>query len=253
MSIKTAGMSTPIESPHEVANLLNEYFAAVGESAPASAANPQRRGTRATPTPALSEDVRQCVELWVNEGWCGVAEEEIYDEQGNGVVVVSAKTLPFEVLAAVRELCAAAAPAPPAYPAHPSHPHDAPAQLLDAYLWFEPLIDRWLAVTKTMALQRVRAAVELGNNLKAFSNKKVLLENVNKAELCYSMFGMLKNKCEFLKAPNNNTKHTGNRYDDERSEEERWVELRPYSARAERAKRACRGSGRRSARTDFVL
>lgn len=28
--------------------------------------------------------------------------------------------------------------------------------------WFEPLIDRWLAVTKTMALQRVRAAVELG-------------------------------------------------------------------------------------------
>lgn len=28
--------------------------------------------------------------------------------------------------------------------------------------WFEPLIDRWLAVTKTMALQRVRAAVDLG-------------------------------------------------------------------------------------------
>lgn len=24
------------------------------------------------------------MEHWVAEGWCGVAEEEIYDEQGNG-------------------------------------------------------------------------------------------------------------------------------------------------------------------------
>ncbi|CAK1586198.1 unnamed protein product [Parnassius mnemosyne] len=104
----------------------------------------------------VSEDVRQCVEHWIAEGWCGVAEEEIYDEHGNGMCVVSAKTLPFEVLAAVRELCAAAAPAPSPHPAT-----DPPPQLLDAYLWFEPLIDRWLAVTKTMALQRVRAAVEL--------------------------------------------------------------------------------------------
>lgn len=32
----------------------------------------------------MSEDVRQCVDHWVSEGWCGVAEEEIYDELGNG-------------------------------------------------------------------------------------------------------------------------------------------------------------------------
>lgn len=31
----------------------------------------------------VTEDVRQCVEHWIAEGWCGVAEEEIYDEQGN--------------------------------------------------------------------------------------------------------------------------------------------------------------------------
>ncbi|XP_013146719.1 PREDICTED: BAI1-associated protein 3 [Papilio polytes] len=104
----------------------------------------------------VAEDVRLCVEHWITEGWCGVSEEELYDEHGNGVCVVSAKTLPFEVLAAVRELCAAAAPAPAPHPAA-----DPPPQLLEAYFWFEPLIDRWLAVTKTMALQRVRAAVEL--------------------------------------------------------------------------------------------
>ncbi|XP_061715227.1 BAI1-associated protein 3 [Cydia pomonella] len=132
----------------------------------------------------LSEDVRQCVELWVNEGWCGVAEEEIYDEQGNGVCVVSAKTLPFEVLAAVRELCAAAAPAPPT---HPSHPHDAPAQLLDAYLWFEPLIDRWLAVTKTMALQRVRAAVELDRLVEGEHIVKHSTSSVDTAACLYYM------------------------------------------------------------------
>ncbi|GBP67482.1 hypothetical protein EVAR_49377_1 [Eumeta japonica] len=71
------------------------------------------------------------------------------------VCLVSAKTLPFEVLAAVRELSAAAAPASLA-------PHEPPPHLFDAYVWFEPLVDRWLAVTKTMAVQRVRAAVELG-------------------------------------------------------------------------------------------
>lgn len=32
----------------------------------------------------MSEDVRQCVDHWVSEGWCGVAEEEVYDELGNG-------------------------------------------------------------------------------------------------------------------------------------------------------------------------
>lgn len=27
--------------------------------------------------------MRLCVDHWVAEGWCGVAEEEIYDEQGH--------------------------------------------------------------------------------------------------------------------------------------------------------------------------
>lgn len=43
------------------------------------------------------------------------------------VCVVSAKTLPFEVLSAVRELCAAAA-------SHPHPPSDPMPQLYDAYL-----------------------------------------------------------------------------------------------------------------------
>ncbi|CAH4028679.1 unnamed protein product [Pieris brassicae] len=73
----------------------------------------------------VSEDVKQCVEHWISEGWCGVAEEEGYDEHVCNIV--AAKTLPFEVLAAVRELSAAAAPAPL------PHPHDPPPQLLDAY------------------------------------------------------------------------------------------------------------------------
>ncbi|CAB3259883.1 unnamed protein product [Arctia plantaginis] len=112
----------------------------------------------------VSEDVRQCMQHWLIEGWCGVVEENIFDEQLNPIcVMTTAKTLPFEVLSAVRELCAAAALAPQPHPhSHAPHvPHDPPPQLLDAYQWFEPLIDRWLAVTKTMALQRVRAAVEL--------------------------------------------------------------------------------------------
>ncbi|CAK1556248.1 unnamed protein product [Leptosia nina] len=73
----------------------------------------------------VSEDVKQCVEHWISEGWCGVAEEEGFDEHVCNVV--SAKTLPFEVLAAVRELCAAAAPAPL------THPHDPPPQLIEVY------------------------------------------------------------------------------------------------------------------------
>lgn len=28
--------------------------------------------------------MRQCVEHWVVEGWCGVVEEPMYDEHGNG-------------------------------------------------------------------------------------------------------------------------------------------------------------------------
>ncbi|XP_049874475.1 BAI1-associated protein 3 [Pectinophora gossypiella] len=128
----------------------------------------------------VSEDVRQCVDHWVNEGWCGVAEEEIYDEQGNGVCVVSAKTLPFEVLAAVRELCAAAAPAP-------SNPHEPPAHLFSAYMWFEPLIDRWLAVTKTMALQRVRAAVELDRSVEGEHLVKHSTSSVDTAACLYHM------------------------------------------------------------------
>ncbi|KAL0822546.1 hypothetical protein ABMA28_004591 [Loxostege sticticalis] len=130
----------------------------------------------------VSEDVRQCVEHWVAEGWCGVAEEEIYDEQGNGVCIVSAKTLPFEVLSAVRELCAAAAPAPP-----PHLAHDPPPQLLDAYKWFEPLIDRWLAVTKTMALQRVRAAVELDRPVEGEHLVKHSTSSVDTAACLYHM------------------------------------------------------------------
>ncbi|KAG6459452.1 BAI1-associated protein 3 [Manduca sexta] len=131
----------------------------------------------------VSEDIRQCVEHWVAEGWCGVAEEEIYDEQGNGVIcVVSAKTLPFELLAAVRELCAAAAPAP-----HPHSPHDPPSQLLQAYMWFEPLIDRWLAVTKTMALQRVRASVELDRPVEGEHLVKHSTSSVDTAACLYHM------------------------------------------------------------------
>lgn len=49
-------------------------------------------------------------------------------------MVTIAKTLPFEVLSAVRELCAAASLAPQPQ-AHPHAPHDPPPQLLDAYLW----------------------------------------------------------------------------------------------------------------------
>ncbi|XP_063827905.1 BAI1-associated protein 3 [Ostrinia nubilalis] len=130
----------------------------------------------------VSEDVRQCVEHWVAEGWCGVAEEEVYDEQGNGVCIVSAKTLPFEVLSAVRELCAAAAPAPP-----PHLTHDPPPQLLDAYKWFEPLVDRWLAVTKTMALQRVRAAVELDRPVEGEHLVKHSTSSVDTAACLYHM------------------------------------------------------------------
>lgn len=32
----------------------------------------------------VAEDVRLCVEHWITEGWCGVSEEELYDEHGNG-------------------------------------------------------------------------------------------------------------------------------------------------------------------------
>lgn len=46
------------------------------------------------------------------------------------VCIVTAKTLPFEVLATVRELVAAAAPAPPAHQSHEPLP-----QLLEAYLY----------------------------------------------------------------------------------------------------------------------
>ncbi|GBP95805.1 hypothetical protein EVAR_87934_1 [Eumeta japonica] len=31
----------------------------------------------------VSEDVRQCIEHWIAEGWCGVAEDKAYDEHGN--------------------------------------------------------------------------------------------------------------------------------------------------------------------------
>ncbi|XP_060802443.1 BAI1-associated protein 3 [Amyelois transitella] len=130
----------------------------------------------------VSEDVRHCVEQWVAEGWCGVAEEEAYDELGNGVCVVTAKTLPFEVLSAVRELCAAAVPAP-----LPHAAHEAPPQLLDAYTWFEPLIDRWLAVTKTMALQRVRAAVELDRAVEGEHLVKHSTSSVDTAACLYHM------------------------------------------------------------------
>ncbi|KAJ8716122.1 hypothetical protein PYW08_013407 [Mythimna loreyi] len=135
----------------------------------------------------LSEDVRQCVEHWVVEGWCGVVEEPMYDEHGNAVCLVTiAKTLPFEVLSAVRELCAAAALAPQPQ-AHPHAPHDPPPQLLDAYLWFEPLIDRWLAVTKTMALQRVRAAVELDRPVEGEHLVKHSTSSVDTAACLYHM------------------------------------------------------------------
>ncbi|XP_053606355.1 BAI1-associated protein 3 isoform X2 [Plodia interpunctella] len=130
----------------------------------------------------VSEDVRQCVEHWIEAGWCGVAEEEVYDDLGNGMCVVSAKTLPFEVLSAVRELCAAAAPAP-----LPHAAHDPPPQLIDAYLWFEPLIDRWLAVTKTMALQRVRAAVELDRAVEGEHLVKHSTSSVDTAACLYHM------------------------------------------------------------------
>ncbi|CAG4947849.1 unnamed protein product [Parnassius apollo] len=130
----------------------------------------------------VSEDVRLCVEHWITEGWCGVAEEEIYDEHGNGMCVVSAKTLPFELLAAVRELSAAAAPAPSPHPAT-----DPPPQLLEAYFWFEPLIDRWLAVTKTMALQRVRAAVELDRPVEGEHYVKHSTSSVDTGACLYHM------------------------------------------------------------------
>lgn len=115
-------------------------------------------------TDQLTEDVRQCVEHWVAEGWCGVAEEEMYDES-TGIsmfiilcitnclwfarflvkskkknekiyvfffytvtCVVTAKTLPFEVLCAVRELCAAATPAKQSHP-----PNEAAPQMFVAY------------------------------------------------------------------------------------------------------------------------
>ncbi|XP_028039029.1 BAI1-associated protein 3 [Bombyx mandarina] len=128
----------------------------------------------------VTEDVRQCVEHWVGEGWCGVAEEELYDEHQNPMCIVSAKTLPFEVLSAVRELCAAAAPAP-------HSPHDPPPHLLHAYLWFEPLIDRWLAVTKTMALQRVRAAVDLDRPVEGEHLVKHSTSSVDTAACLYHM------------------------------------------------------------------
>ncbi|CAH2039629.1 unnamed protein product, partial [Iphiclides podalirius] len=130
----------------------------------------------------VSEDVKLCVEHWITEGWCGVDEEDLYDEHGNGVCVVSAKTLPFEVLAAVRELCAAAAPAPSPHPNA-----DPPPQLLEAYIWFEPLIDRWLAVTKTMALQRVRAAVELDRSVEGEHLVKHSTSSVDTAACLYHM------------------------------------------------------------------
>ncbi|XP_032520325.2 BAI1-associated protein 3 [Danaus plexippus] len=130
----------------------------------------------------VSEDVRQCVQHWVAEGWCGVAEEEVYDDDGNGICVVSAKTLPFEVLAAVRELCAAATPSPALHATH-----DPPLQLLEAYQWFEPLIDRWLAVTKTMALQRVRAAVELDRAVDGEHIVKHSTSSVDTAACLYHM------------------------------------------------------------------
>ncbi|XP_026316773.1 BAI1-associated protein 3 [Hyposmocoma kahamanoa] len=130
----------------------------------------------------VSEDVRQCVDHWVSEGWCGVAEEEIYDDLGNAICVVSAKTLPFEVLATVRELVAAAAPAPPPHQSHEPLP-----QLLEAYLWFEPLIDRWLAVTKTMALQRVRSAVELDRPVEGEHLVKHSTSSVDTAACLYHM------------------------------------------------------------------
>ncbi|XP_026499223.2 BAI1-associated protein 3 [Vanessa tameamea] len=136
----------------------------------------------------VSDDVKQCVELWVSEGWCGVAEEEIYDEHGNGICVVSAKTLPFELLAAVRELCSAAAPSTCMHAAHSTHAaHDLPPQLLEAYQWFEPLIDRWLAVTKTMALQRVRAAVELDRSVEGEQIVKHSTSSVDTAACLYHM------------------------------------------------------------------
>ncbi|XP_041987245.1 BAI1-associated protein 3 [Aricia agestis] len=128
----------------------------------------------------VSEDVKQCVDLWVAEGWCGVAEEEVMDEQGMGMCVISAKTLPFEVLAAVRELVAAAPG-----PLHSAH--DPPPQLLEAYQWFEPLIDRWLAVTKTMALQRVRAAVELDRPVEGEHIVKHSTSSVDTAACLYHM------------------------------------------------------------------
>ncbi|XP_022124719.2 BAI1-associated protein 3 [Pieris rapae] len=127
----------------------------------------------------VSEDVKQCVEHWISEGWCGVAEEEGYDEHVCNIV--AAKTLPFEVLAAVRELSAAASPAPL------PHPHDPPPQMLDAYQWFEPLIDRWLAVTKTMALQRVRAAVELDRPVDGEHIVKHSTSSVDTAACLYHM------------------------------------------------------------------
>lgn len=131
----------------------------------------------------VSDDVKLCVDHWVAEGWCGVAEEEMYDELGNPAgCVVSAKTLPFEVLSAVRELCAAAATAP-----HSHSPNDPPLQLLDAYMWFEPLIDRWLAVTKTMALQRVRAAVELDRSVEGEHLVKHSTSSVDTAACLYHM------------------------------------------------------------------
>ncbi|XP_072947566.1 BAI1-associated protein 3 [Epargyreus clarus] len=129
----------------------------------------------------LTEDVRHCVAHWVGEGWCGVAEEDVYDENGVATCVVTAKTLPFEVLQAVRELCAGA-------PAHATPgPHDPPLQLLDAYLWFEPLIDRWLAVTKTMALQRVRAAVDLDRAVEGEHIVKHSTSSVDTAACLYHM------------------------------------------------------------------
>ncbi|XP_048487474.1 BAI1-associated protein 3 [Plutella xylostella] len=135
----------------------------------------------------VSEDVKQCVEHWVAEGWCGVAEEEFYDELGNGkdyvtVCTVSAKTLPFEVLSAVRELCVSATP-----PAPPQPNAEPPPQLVEAYDWFEPLIDRWLAVTKTMALQRVRAAVELDRPVEAERIVKHSTSSVDTAACLYHM------------------------------------------------------------------
>ncbi|XP_075979118.1 BAI1 associated protein 3 [Anticarsia gemmatalis] len=138
----------------------------------------------------VSEDVMQCVTHWLMEGWCGVVEENVIDEQGSPVCMMTiAKTLPFEVLSAVRELCAAAALAPQPHP-HPHGPHvqhDPPPQLLEAYHWFEPLIDRWLAVTKTMALQRVRIAFGLDRPVEGEHLVKHSTSSVDTAACLYHM------------------------------------------------------------------